>query len=484
VTTLVVDMIPNSLSGETNQDSEPSLAVNPADPRKIAASAFTPDPMNGPNAPLFVSTNGGYTWTLNSIVPSAAGSTTGTGDISPRFSGASNRLYASILRVPGTLLLNALRTDDFTGSTVMTVLADRTQVDQPWTQAATVPSGADAGQDRVYIGNNDLNAPSDRTATIDQSLDAAIANPTFDAIRIERRNTGTAGQDGPQIRTAIHPDGTVYAVFYGWRAFDNSDRVTSDIVVVRDDNWGSGTNPFEELVDGGDNTVGVRVVQGITFTWGSRIGQQRLVGDLTLAVDPNNSSTVYLAWADQQTAGYTLHVRRSTDRGATWGTDLLTITMATNPALAINSTSEVGFLYQQVTGTGASQRWETHLRRTEDGQTWDDLLLANTPATTPVPQFQPYIGDYDNLMAVDRTFYGIFSANNTPDLANFPNGIVYQRNANFTTRTLLARDGVTPVGVSIDPFFFKVSSEAPSAALYLLLMEDEDIPATRSVLPG
>ena len=59
-------------------------------------------------------------------------------------------------------------------------------------------------------------------------------------------------------------------------------------------------------------------------------------------------------------------------------------------------------------------------------------------------------------MAVGRSFYGIFSANNTPDNANFPNGVKFQRNANFTTKTLLATDNVTPVAISIDPFFFKV----------------------------
>jgi hypothetical protein len=468
VATMVVNMIPNSLSGETNQDSEPSIAVNPTDPRKIVATSFTPDPLGGANAPIFVSTDGGQTWTLNSIVPSVAGSAGGTLDISPRFSGASNRLYAAIIRA-GDVLLNTLRTDDFTSNTVMTVLSDRDQVDQPWAEATTVRSGADAGQERVYVGNNDFNAPSDRTATIDQSLNAAIANPTFNSIRIERRSTGTAGQNGPQIRNAIHPDGIVYAAFYGWRAFDSTNRVTADVVVVRDDNWGSGANPFAALVDGGDNTAGMRVVQGITFTWNALLGQQRLGGDLSIAVDPNNSSTVYLAWADQQTAGYTLHVRRSTDRGATWSPDLLTITNAKNPALAINSASEVGFLYQQVTGTGTTQHWETRLRRTNYGQHWDDLLLANTPATTPAPQFQPYLGDYVNLMAVDRTFYGIFSANNTPDLANFPQGVVYQRNANFTNHTLLAGNLVTPVTVSIDPFFFKVSRQLPIGALSLLL---------------
>ncbi len=60
-------------------------------------------------------------------------------------------------------------------------------------------------------------------------------------------------------------------------------------------------------------------------------------------------------------------------------------------------------------------------------------------------------------MAVGNDFYGIFSANNTPDKANFPGGVGYQRNSNFTTRTLLGVNGVTPVNVSIDPFFFKAT---------------------------
>jgi hypothetical protein len=60
---------------------------------------------------------------------------------------------------------------------------------------------------------------------------------------------------------------------------------------------------------------------------------------------------------------------------------------------------------------------------------------------------------------VGRDFYGVFSTANTPDLANFPSGVVFQRKHDFNTRTLFDVDGVTPVGISIDPFFFKVSAQ-------------------------
>jgi hypothetical protein len=468
----VINMTPPSLSGETNQDSEPNLAVNPANPNQIAGSAFTPGQgFCGPNlAPIYVSIDSGNTWALNCIVPSQTGSLTGTGDITVRFSATTNNLYAGILRQPGSLRLNILRTNNFTGPAAMTVLVDRNNVDQPYVQATTV-----TGSDRVYVGDNDLAfstflfgpGVSGQTATIDQSVNANAAccpppppPPTFTSIRIERRTT--AGQDGPPIRPAIHPDGTIYGIFYGWRAFSGS-AATADVVVIRDDVGGTGPSPFTALVDPGDGLAGMRVVQNITVPWAnfSQPGfcQERFVGsNISIAVDPRNSSTVYIAWADQVGTTYTLHVRRSLDRGLTWSTDLRTITTATNPALAINSNGTVGFLYQQCTGTGAAQQWGTHLELTNDAfETIQDFVLANVSANMPAPVFTPYIGDYVHLMAVASTFYGIFSANNTPNIANFPNRVTYQRNANFATNTLLNLDRVTPVAASIDPFFVKVS---------------------------
>jgi len=61
------------------------------------------------------------------------------------------------------------------------------------------------------------------------------------------------------------------------------------------------------------------------------------------------------------------------------------------------------------------------------------------------------------LMAIGNEFYGVFSANNTPDAANFPNGVVFQRNQDVPSKTLFDVDGVSHADVSIDPFFFKVT---------------------------
>jgi hypothetical protein len=496
---VVVNMIPNNRSGEANQDSEPNITVDPSDPTRIAGSAFTPNLAANPNAPIYVSTNGGLTWALASIVPSSD-ALVGTGDITVRFA-SSGTLYAGILRRPSAALrLNILRTPNFIGGATMTVLVDRTppagRPDQPWVHAMTALGGSGAGHDHVYVGSNDRpGTGTGFTATIDRSLDGVAATPPppsgFTINRIETRPTvwfgATPPQDAPAIRPASHPDGTVYAVFCGPRSTSGSTILVSDIVVVRDDNWASGATPFAALTDPSDGLAGRLVRTGVNAPWFTFIGQQRLLPNLAIAVDPRNSSNVYIAWTDLNGSNSTIHVLRSTNRGANWSAaDLRTINNACNPGLAVNSRGRVGLLYQQVTGTGASQRWVTHLELTNNN--WataaTDFVLATVPANTPAPMFDPYIGDYANLVSLGKDFYGIFSANNTPDNANFPSSVTYQRNANFGTQTLLANNGTTPVAVSIDPFFVRFTELDPDDDFYVRDWTDSATSGDNGVEPS
>ena len=110
----------------------------------------------------------------------------------------------------------------------------------------------------------------------------------------------------------------------------------------------------------------------------------------------------------------------------------------------------------------------TQVERTgNDFGSFTTTVLATTPANTPAPQFLPYLGDYMDMKSPGKDFCGIFSASNTPALANFPIGVTYQRNANFTTQTLFAADGVTPVPISIDPFFFELTELAAAQDVYV-----------------
>jgi FG-GAP-like repeat len=453
----VVNIIPQSLSSETNQDSEPNIAVNPNNPLQIAASAFTPNPMGGTNAPIYVSTDGGDTWTLNNIVPD--GGSIGTSDITLKFAGTSNRLFTSILG--GTSgAFEVFRTTDFTASAVMTQLEKRSNEDQPYVESVTV-----SGKDRAYIGVNDFNASGGKTATMEQTLDGGISSPSFSSIRLEKRTT--SGQNGPQVRPAIHADGTIYAAFYRWITTSGSFSANTlvitnaDVIIVRDDNWGSGTSPFTSLKDPSDGLAGKRVATGLSIPFNQTgvdaNGQERWGGDISIAVDPSNSSVVYLAYATRVSGVYTLQVVRSLDRGVTWSASLLSLSNATNPAIAINGAGKIGLIYQQITGSGSTQRWETHFRDSVNSRFWSDIILCTALSQTPTRTFSPYIGDYLHMMTYGQDFYGIFCANNTPDLSNFPQGVTFQRNHNFNAKQLLGLDGVSVVAPSIDPFFCRIT---------------------------
>ena len=442
----VVDLIPVSLSGETWQDAEPFLALYVSNPQLLAASAFTPNPggSTSATAPIFVSNDGGDSWTLRNTLPSQLQ----TADITHAVGGSPPVLYAGILKVPG-FPLNELKTVDFFSPATMTLQASRADIDQPFVRATEVASA-----DRVYVGLNDFDAPDGRTATVDISLNGGT---TYTSRRIETRNT--LGQNGPSIRPAVAQDRTVYVAYFGWRSQTGSD-VTSDVVVVRDDSGASGATPFRDLLDPSDHLPGRLVATHVTIPWSNAptLGQERIGSTLSIAVDALHSDNVYVAWADRVGTGdiYTVHVRRSTDRGATWSGDLRALTNATDASLAVSTNGTVGLLYQQVTGAGSASRWVTRLEQSKDGfATHQDVVLATVPATTPPFQFLPYIGDYNGLLTRGSQFLGIFSANNTPDSANFPQGVVYQRRVDFATHRLLDGSGAA-VAVSIDPFFFSV----------------------------
>jgi hypothetical protein len=459
----LVNMVPNSRSGETNQDSEPTITVDPLNRNRMAGSAFTWDNLTGTSmttatAPIYVSKNNGNTWTLAFIVPSKVGAAFPTGDINITFgaslSGAPGHatwLYGGTLSsATSGRPMTVLRAQNAYGTAVMTTLDTRTgNVDQPHAIALT----AMTGEDKLYVGfNNGFGcvAPGGRSATVDTSQNAKIAAPTLTTTTIEARDT--ACQDGFAQVPAAHLDGTVYAAFiHDWSG-------SPRMVVVRDDNWGIGPTAFQALTDPSDGKAGRFIAPAMTLPAGE-MGQNRLgASNVSIAVDPRDSDRVYVAWGDSGGPNSeTIHVRRSLNRGVDWSTsDLLAVTNAMNPQIAINDVGTVGVLYQQV----VSGNWETHFVRTvdPDSSVFDTpgVLLAKQSASTPTATFWPYIGDYASLVSAGRNFVGMFSTSNYPDKANFLKGVKYQREVDWSTHKLYTNAAhTTEVSPSIDPFFFE-----------------------------
>jgi len=458
---VVVNMIPNAQSNETAQDREPNLAIKNSNGFHMVGTAFTPNPMGAtmpPSAPIFFSLDGGLTWTLNAIVPSNIS----TNDITAKFGTTTDWLYAGILRLPNAAgairtTMDILRTNNFTGTVPMQNLLTRNEPDQPYTYAVTPTTGAGTGVDRLYVGNNDLGILP-RSASVDQSLNASATTPTMANNVVERRTP--TGQDGPPVRLAINMDGTIYAAYVQRTASSGSLR-TANIVVCRDDNWGSGATPYSNLTDASDGLAGRIVVSGIQFQFGTTIGQERLGDKLNIAVDPNNSNIVYVVWGDNNGTGLiNLHVRRSINRGVTWSaTDLRTINNAINPEISINSLGQVSFSYQQLNGTN----WLSIVELTANNfATQTAFTLNSFPDGTPALPVGPsnlYLGDYNFISAMPfgKTFCGTFAASNDPTPARFPAvQPVWQRNVDATTNQLRNLTNTANVAISIDPYFFRL----------------------------
>jgi hypothetical protein len=289
----IVNIIPSSKSDETRYNSEPSLAVNPADTQLMAATAFGQDiDATTGNAPIYVSQDGGSTWDLRYIVPDGP-----WGDITIAFS--QGTLYAAKIpkfiagsKPPSATRLKVLTAANFLDPSqpTMQVLnnppnGNLPTTDQPWIVAATVPQGQgqDAGNDRLYVGFNNLRREAGAQpageppfgASIDMCLNARAATPVFSVASLDKRYRRAA--DGPQTRLAVHPNGTIYAAYYHYRTvlppflFPQDPEppflvMTADVVVASDDNWGTSVNPFTSLPDdqpGGDRLPGCRIAQGI-----------------------------------------------------------------------------------------------------------------------------------------------------------------------------------------------------------------------------
>jgi hypothetical protein len=489
----VVNMIPRHLSDETFQNAEPTLAVNPSNPAKMAASAYAPGGdlcSRGVEAPIFVTADSGKSWSLVCKIRVNSSTTLPPGDVSLRWASDGSALFAALLWPLNPITLQVFQTRDPMSPDTFVPIHKIPNVDQPDMAVMTIE-----GKTTLFVAADFFDAD---TGAKPFSLGTAIVlvshpfrQPTPDSVLapIEHRDISNAGRNYA-VRVAAHPSGVVYALTYSPLPTNDKDPfVIEDVVVARDDSSGMSTPAFSALRDtpvikardkckGRDGIAGFRVARCRTVPYPNDVAnfgnQRRVSANLSIAVDKARASNVWIAWADSSdTNHYTLHVRRSVDAGRTWSSDLLTIPNATNPALTIADGGNAGFLFQQLQGKGVNQRWVTRLFTSTDGfKSKRSYTLATVPSNVPTPVLQPYIGDYIELRSVGSNFYGVFSAANTPDTLNFPNGVTFNRNADFNTNLLKNAHGGTSIGVSIDPFFFMVGPKEDPACPALRAKRD------------
>jgi hypothetical protein len=303
------DSRPESASRDVDQNSEPSIAVNPVDPRQMFAGAF--DFNNNGASPFFVSTDAGATWSIfgaldhsdKSIAWKADGSAVLVASLFHDTTTSADTIFTHSATVPGSGFGAPI--NHYTGSN---------DNDQPWIR--TGPSN------HVYVGFNDDGASAGKNASVNVSTDGGS---TYTTVTVDR--VGSANGDSPATRIAVNGS-RVYAIFNRYGSVVESDangeRFNSEIVVVRSDNGGA--DDFKVLgTSGNGNAVTIATPISI-FTDDENthltLGQERIGSDIAIAVDPNNANHVVVAYGDapgpNDAVIAQLVLKESTDGGATW----------------------------------------------------------------------------------------------------------------------------------------------------------------------
>jgi hypothetical protein len=475
----VINVIPTAFSSEADQNSEPSIGVNLLPPDEMVISSFGTLPGRF-EEPYFTTFNGGTVWS-NFRVHDYAYNDTTVGWTTP-----GGKSYAAQLSPNGAEILVRSSLAPHLGEAYQIIPAGIISratpgLDQPWINMTTA-----GGADHIYVGYNDLTVlpGSTKTANVWYSLNSGAnwRNVTIDPV-----NPGL--QNGPAVRVSASPNGnTVYVAQERFNAPVGMDR-QADIVVQRSANGGA--DNFAATV--------TNVAAGITVPFdATALGHERLGSDLSVAVDPNNANVVYVAYAQVVAGQSQIQVMRSVNGGAAWApVPLFTVNPDTGlPALAVAGNGALGMLYTYL--DSANDLETRFIQAPADFSSSTDTLLEYFPDNTPAPLFDPYIGDYQGLVAVGNNFYGTFSASNDPNPAHFPLGVRFQRYVDFGAGPQANQDFGGPYGgmqgqlvyidstgkeqmtnVSIDPYFFTLPAAVSTNTDILWVGNDITTPVYR-----
>jgi hypothetical protein len=455
----VVDIIPHDDSIEANQNSEPSIAVNPVNPMQMLAGSFGKLTSGLNPNPFFLSTDGGTTWTsfgtLDDDDKSIAWKTDGSAILVTPLVGNPIDTYSVTV------------TDSGFGAPINHYVGSNDN-DQPWVR--TGPSN------HVYVAFNDLGASGGKTASVNVSSTGGTSYTTVTLDRIGGSAPGAA-QDDPAVRLAVNGS-RVYAVFDRWTATVENDangqRYTSQLVVVRSDNGGA--DGFTAIGGGGNGVTAAANHTGVFADAQNTpltIGQEQIAGgDLAIAVDPNNTDHVVVAYTNAPGANgagvVQLVVTESFDGGVDWTQKVSTPSASRSgqPGIAILANGAIGLLYNNY--DPATDQLSQHLlTTTDDFTTTNDVTLATESNSISAALFDPYQGDFFDLGGLGNTFYGIFSASNADDGTNalFANTTFDRRFVGTpgTSSFRLTDASGNAVPFSIDPFFFAFTVLNPAA---------------------
>ena len=410
-------------------NSEPSIAINPTNPKEIEIFAFSGG--WGADAPLWHSTDAGNIWTEELTIPNPPGllQVGCPCDQTPDY-GRGNNLSSTFLDEDNSGI------DAYTGTTLDPTTASSWQwlvsngkaqptdhqgvgnTDQPWLLVNQDPVNME--QDDVYVAYDNFDGAPDMRVAAAPGSDP----PNF---TIDNLAGFSEGEVNPGQRLAVdHNTGAIYTLFQQCpTSFANCNNLGADPKLI---NW-----ILNRSTDGGNtwslngSSSGIQVATGQSTQPTPKFGTvNALLGGVNhIAVDPNNSD-VYVVFGNRDPV--TLNNRLSLVRltsdghgGLTIGTPVFVTgqVQAALPSIAIakNSTGTIGILYMVYLGVDPKSGFPAFAAKAaasnDHGKTFTTYELEKflSPAKDNGDQRQRILGDYLQLKAVGNTFYGVFPGN-------------------------------------------------------------------------
>lgn len=404
----LVDIATDATDPFNLADTEPSIAVNPANPNEIAVVAFSGNWGANPagaqiSAPVWKSTDGGATWSKVNQVPPPVPGAGGPGDRKVAFNQAGS-IFTVELAVTFTLQDFVFRQTGAPNGPLTAGVAFGN--DQPHLDVDK--TGGSPCVNRVYSPWLNFNVGPERS-TVSNSINNGIA----------MANVGAGDNTFPNRTTRIAPapNGRVYIIYKtreGIVGVEPNRVENAHFRVMRSDDCGA---TWGGLGPSGVSVHGAAAVQTFfTNQFGNpakgKVARARS-SDAWIAVDPGDGDVV-TTFVNKDASGFgQIYVGRSSDQGATWSVNRVTdgTHHSAYPEVAVAANGTIGVLYVDFDDSGASTIFRHRFARSFDnGATWTDQILQSmdpTPLNNAASGF--LWGDYEGLTAFGNTFFGVFT---------------------------------------------------------------------------
>jgi hypothetical protein len=402
-TARIVDIATDTWDPSDLSDTEPSIAVNPANPLEIAVVSFSEGWGPSDMGPVWRSTDGGATWIKAFQLPQPGAASGSPGDQKISFDTTGDLFIAELgfgIPVPRNFIYR-----------------------QTGGAAAAFTLGAAYGDDQPHLDvshaggcPNSLYSPwlnfgvANERSTVSNSVNAGVTMtdvPAGDNSTFPNRTT----------RIAVAPNGRAYIIYktregtVGAPAnFENA-----HFHVNRSDDCGATWTGLGGVA--GVSVHGATAVQTwFTTSFGNstkgKVARARS-SDAWIAVDPGDGD-IYAAYVDNDASGFgQIYVARSTDQGANWNSFRVTNGSfhSAYPEIAVAEDGTVGVLYIDFDDSGTNTIFRHRFARSfNNGNTWSDQILQSMDPGPLANADDGFLwGDYEGLTAVGNMFYGVFT---------------------------------------------------------------------------